>query len=201
MIREDAMTMPQHEAGNLVDDPRAAGEVLRYHTWRTIRQQSVAEHTWQLMRILLTVWPAAPRNVIIHALVHDMGEMAGDVQYPFKLLYPELKSGSDKAESDVRRRQQRHLGAPDVAHPLSPFERLVFKTCDNLEMWEFGLVEVKMGNLHGKIVVTRMHEAVADCLARLETLNHVKQYQDNAEVVPAITRYFHKRLEMNDGIK
>jgi 5'-deoxynucleotidase YfbR-like HD superfamily hydrolase len=191
----------EHEPGNLVDDPRAAGEVLRYHTWRTIRQQNVAEHTWQLMRILLTVWPNAPRNVIIHALIHDMGEMAGDIQFPFKKLFPDLKTGSDMAENYVRRRQQMVVGAPVVSHPLSPYENLVFKTCDNLEMWEFGMVEMKMGNLYGKIVVKRMHEAVADCLARLEAISHVKQFQDNADVVPAITRYFHKRVEMNDGIK
>lgn len=188
------------ETGNLVDDPRAAGEVLRYHTWRTIRRQNVAEHTWQIMRILLTVWPAAPRNVIVHALIHDMGEMAGDIQFPFKLLYPDLKRGADQAENHVRRRQQEALGAPDVRHPLSPFERLVFKACDNLEMYEFGMVELNMGNKYARIVVERMQKAFAQCLIQINELANTKQYQDNADVVPAIHRYFHKRMEIDNGL-
>lgn len=190
----------EHETGNLVDDPRAAGEVMRYHTWRTIRQQNVAEHTWQIMRILLTVWPAAPRSVIVHALVHDMGEMAGDIQYPFKHLYPDLKTGSEQAESHVRRRQQMFVGAPEPKHPLSPFERLVFKTCDNLEMWEFGMVELNMGNGYARIVMSRMYEAVMQHIQRLEALSHVQQYQQNADVVPALHRYIKARMEIDNGI-
>ena len=187
------------EKGNLVDDPRAAGEVRRYSTWRTIRQQNVAEHTWQLMRILLTVWPAAPRNVIVHALVHDMGEMAGDIQYPFKHLFPELKAGADKAENHVRNRQRICVGAPEVKHPLSPFENLVFKACDNLEMFEFGLVELNMGNKYGRLIMDRMLQAFGDNLNALNQMSHVKQFIDNADVPPALHRYFLNRQEIDNG--
>ena len=144
---------------NLVEDPRAVGEARRYHTWAIHRDQSVGEHTWQVMRILLTVWPLAPRNVIVHALMHDGGEMSGDIQYPFKRLFPELRAGADKAEDYVRNLQRKSLGAPE-AKPLSVFEKLVFKACDNLEMWEMGMREVNMGNNYAKIICTRMMRAL-----------------------------------------
>jgi 5'-deoxynucleotidase YfbR-like HD superfamily hydrolase len=181
---------------NLVRDPRAAGQVRRYHTWAIHKEQSVAEHTWQIMRILLTVWPAAPRNVIIHALIHDMGEMSGDIQFPFKLLFPELKAGSEKAENQVRAVQLEGLGAPVAPHPMSPFEKHVFKCCDNLEMWEYGLRESNMGNRYAMIVVNRMQRAVAENLERIKALEGTQQFQQNVDVLPAIHRYFHKRLDM-----
>jgi 5'-deoxynucleotidase YfbR-like HD superfamily hydrolase len=183
---------------NLAEDPRAAGEIRRYHTWAVQRDQSVGEHTWQIMRILLTVWPSCPRNVIVHAIIHDMGEMAGDVQYPFKGLFPELRAGSEKAENHVRDMQRKTLGAPDVKHPLSPFEHHVFKACDNLEMWEYGVREVNRGNNYAKIIVTRMMTAVALNISALTAMEDHQQYKTNEDVVPSIHKYMQKRLKMED---
>jgi 5'-deoxynucleotidase YfbR-like HD superfamily hydrolase len=181
---------------NLVRDPRAAGNVRRYHTWAVIKEQTVAEHTWQIMRILLTVWPEAPRKVIVHALMHDAGEMSGDIQYPFKLMFTELKSGSEKAENYVRKAQQETGAPPEAAHPLSTFERHVFKCCDNLEMWEYGLREVNLGNRYALIIVNRMQRAVAQNIADILSQEGTQQFQQNVGVVPAIHRYFHNRLAM-----
>jgi 5'-deoxynucleotidase YfbR-like HD superfamily hydrolase len=191
--------MAPREKWNLVSDPRAAGQVRRYSTWHVHRDQSVGEHTWQVMRILMTIWPKAPRNVIIHALVHDMGEMAGDIQYPFKNMFPELRAGADKAENYVQHMQRRDMGIPEVTHPLSPFEKQVFKLCDNLEMWEFGLVERNMGNRYADIVAARMQEAVARNLENIEEMATTKQYQDNAEIIGAVHRYMQNRMEAEHG--
>jgi 5'-deoxynucleotidase YfbR-like HD superfamily hydrolase len=181
---------------NLVHDPRAAGHVRRYHTWAIHKEQTVAEHTWQILRILLTVWPSAPRNVIIHALMHDAGEMSGDIQYPFKLMFTELKAGGDKAENYVRKMQRDGIGAPEALHPMSAFEKNVVKCCDNLEMWEYGLCEVNMGNRYALIVVNRMQRAISENLAAIKQLEGTQQYQQNFDVPQAIHRYFHARLEM-----
>lgn len=189
----------QHPSINLVSDPRAAGEVMRYSTWRTVRRQTVAEHTWQVLRILLTIWPAAPRNVLTYAVVHDMGEMAGDIQYPFKNMFPELRAGAEKAENYVQHMQRRDIGIPEVKHPLSPFEKQVFKLCDNLEMWEFGLVERNMGNVYGNVIVERMASAVAQNLQNLQDMETIKQYQDNIEIISAVHRYMNNRTEAENG--
>ena len=183
---------------NLAEDPRAAGEVRRYHTWSVHKDQTVGLHTWQILRILLTIWPSAPRNVIVHGLMHDGGEMSGDIQYPFKLLFPELESGSVKAENYVRNMQAKGIGAPETKHPLSMFEKQVFKACDNLDMWEFGLREMNMGNLYAKIIVERMRDAVSNNLNNLEGMVESQQYQQNEDVIPAIHRYMKKRLEMEN---
>lgn len=183
---------------NLAEDPRAAGGVRRYHTWAVHQNQTVAEHTWQILRILLTIWPQVPRSVLIHAVTHDMGEMAGDIQYPFKLLFPELGAGSVKTENYVRDQQRKGIGAPPETHPLSPYEKHVFKLCDNLEMWEFGLREINFGNRYGIIIRNRMSGAIAANLANVEALKGQKQYEDNPSVVPAVHRYMKKRQEMEN---
>jgi 5'-deoxynucleotidase YfbR-like HD superfamily hydrolase len=184
---------------NLVEDPRAVGEALRYSTWRVIRHQSIGEHTWQVLRLLLTVWPEAPRNVIVYALMHDAGEMSGDIQYPFKKLFPELRAGADKAELHVRSMQRVALGAPETKHKLSAFEQAVFKCCDNLDMWEYGMREVNMGNLYARIIVKRMMSAVAGNLQDIQALKETQQFQQNPEVVPTIHRYIIKRNAMEDS--
>lgn len=181
---------------NLAEDPRAVGEVRRYHTWAVHRDQSVGEHTWQVMRLLLTVWPDCPRNAIVHALMHDGGEMAGDIQYPFKVLFPELRAGSDKAESFVREMQRKTIGAPETKHPLTQFERTVVKLCDNLEMWEFGLREMNMGNLYGKIVVERMMEAVSKNITQIEVLSDQQAMANSYDVLKRIKDYMATRAEM-----
>jgi 5'-deoxynucleotidase YfbR-like HD superfamily hydrolase len=184
---------------NLVEDPRAVGEVRRYHTWAIHRDQSVGEHTWQVLRILLTVWPNAPRSVIIHGLMHDAGEMSGDIQYPFKNLFPELRAGADKAENHVRAEQRKSsIGAPETPHPLSPFERLVLKACDNIEMCEAGMREVNMGNSYAKIIVSRMISAVGTNLIALNELRETQQFRQNDGVVSAIHRYVINRQTMED---
>lgn len=185
---------------NLVNDPRAAGQVRRYHTWAVIKDQTVSEHTWQIMRILLTIWPEAPRNVLVYALIHDMGEMAGDIQYPFKILFNELKQGSEKAEVQVRKLQRETLGAPDIKHPLSQFERHVFKACDNLEMWEYGIRERNMGNLYANIIISRMQSAVADNIGKIEEMANTQQYDQNRGIVPNIHKYMKTRIQMESEV-
>lgn len=185
---------------NLVKDPRAAGQVRRYHTWAVIKDQSVAEHTWQILRILLTIWPEAPRNVLIYAVIHDMGEMSGDIQYPFKILFNELKQGSEKAEIHVRREQRQHLGAPDIKHPLSQFERHVFKACDNLEMWEYGIRERNMGNLYANIIIRRMQQAVADNISNIYSMKGTQQFEQNPDIVTRIQKYMVARQQMESEV-
>ncbi len=75
--------MPMREEHK--SDPRQAGLVRRYHTWAVTRDQTVAEHSWQVARVLLAIWPDVPRHLIIHCLTHDLGERAGgDLPYPVK---------------------------------------------------------------------------------------------------------------------
>lgn len=63
------------------------GEVVRYHAeGSTVRKQSVAEHTWRVLIILLHLWPDTPRDVILATLYHDVPEVfTGDTPATVKI--------------------------------------------------------------------------------------------------------------------
>lgn len=188
--------MKDHLVIDLAVDPRAAGEVARYHTWAVHRQQSVGEHTWQILRILLTVWPGAPRRVMIHTVKHDMGEMTGDIAYPFKMLFPELKSGSIKAEAKVLDDMRRAIGIPQ-GNALSAWETHVFKLCEYIEMWEYGLRERNMGNRYAAIIIQRMIREIGPAMHKLEfEMNEWPEGKQNPDIVTALHRYIKQRETM-----
>lgn len=175
---------------NMTDDPRAALEIKRYHTWRTHHVQSVGEHSVQIMRILLTVWPACPRRLLIHAVTHDMGEMGGDIAYPFKKKFPPLKIEMDKVENFVKQSMsQSSVGSPEEVR-LSPHEKKVFKLCEHIEMWEFGLCEMNMGNRYGELIADRMMKEIA--------ATELEESNEHPGIPAAVHRYIAGRLLMEE---
>lgn len=148
-------------------DPRHAGQIERYHTWPTIRRQSVGEHSWQVMRIMMTVDPVmCTENLMWYAVLHDVGEMAGDVPWPGKQNDPELRRLHEKAERRVRDAMTERWCQPELPE-LTVRERVFFKVCECLEMWEFGLQERSMGNKYGTCVAERMRLVAAQLALEL----------------------------------
>lgn len=141
---------------NIEKDPRVAGEIRRYHTWKVHHQQSVGEHTWQVMRIMMTIDAGmCTTKLMRYAMLHDVGEMAGDIPWPGKRNDPVLKERHDIAELKIHTAMSGRWGLP-MLPTLSPTERNFFKMCENLEMWEFGLQERSMGNRYATVVASRM---------------------------------------------
>lgn len=152
---------------DIESDPRHAGQIQRYHTWPTIRKQSVGEHTWQAMRIMMTIDVGMCTTRLMHyAMLHDVGEMAGDLPFPSKRNSPQLAAGMEMAESMVRENMMTRWGQPALP-ALSDTERTFFKMCENLEMWEFGLQERNLGNRYGTIVAHRMLIAAMEQMEKL----------------------------------
>lgn len=145
-------------------DPRLAGEVSRYHTWPHIRQQSIAEHSWQVMRVLLAIYPMASRGLLIHCMNHDAGEIGtGDIPYPIKKENPELKKIMDNLESETIGVMASKWNFP-VPALLSPEEKIVFKIAEFIEMWEWALKEQLLGNKFAEVVASRcLEEAFSLC--------------------------------------
>lgn len=148
------------DAESLRTDPRMAGRVTRYHTWPRLREQSVGEHTWQLLRILDCVWPEMPVSVWRSVLWHDVGEIAtGDMPYPVKrdneILDREMGRLEHYALEKILEKWRPH----GELHALKGDERTIVKTCELVEMWEWGLEEATMGNRFGTIVADRCHTA------------------------------------------
>jgi hypothetical protein len=178
-------------------DPRVSGEIRRYHTWSVLRDQSVGEHTWQIMRILLTVWPRCPRRVLVYAVGHDMGEMGGDIAYPFKSLFPELKSLTSQVESYVATKQAETCGRPEIP-TISSYEQTVFKLCEYVEMWEYGLHEMNMGNRYATTIVDRMMIEIRNALVKLEEFSDTQFAREHPGIPQAIRRYMQQRINMEN---
>lgn len=161
---------------DIESDPRHAGQVLRYHTWPTNRRQSVGEHTWQVMRIMMTIDVGmCTTKIMQYAVLHDVGEMAGDIPWPGKRNDPLLKNQMDLAEQNVRFNMNKRWGQPTLPN-LSELEYGFFKMCECIEMWEFGLQEQSMGNKYGAVIAARMLLAASAVMERMP-----KHVQESAE--------------------
>lgn len=174
-------------------DPRVAGQVQRFHTWPVHNGRSVGDHSWQIIRIMLTIWPSVPRKLIVHAALHDIGEMAGDLPGGTKQSDPVLKQRMDVAESANHEQMSAIWGLPRAA-VLSDYESRAFKLFDQLEAWEFGLHEQNMGNRYAAVVAMRMLLAASATLEGLEPPSG-----DYPDLRPAVRRYVELRKRQEKG--
>lgn len=172
---------------NLETDPRHAMQISRYHTWPVIRRQSVGEHTAQIMRIMLAIWPHCPRRILVHALFHDIDEMNGDLPWPMKANDPVLKARMDLA--GVRTRAAMNKWGVPTHTILNEFEHNFFKTCEYIEMWEYGLSEQNLGNKYAAVVAQRMILCASASMEKLAT----PPDGDYPNLVPAIKQYVDER--------
>lgn len=150
---------------------RFAGLIKRYHTWPTLREQTVAEHTWHVLRIYYTLFGPPPLELWIYMLFHDApGEMgAGDVSFHAKRKHPALKAALDAAEQEHLKRMGMEIPA------ITEEQHARFKICDVLEMLEFGEEESNKGN--------RYAEAIIDnTMGALDTMMSVLSYEEVTKV-------------------
>lgn len=141
----------------LLATARLAGQVLRYHTWPVHRQQSVGEHTWQVMRIYAKLFGPPSPAVFLFLLWHDAGELVtGDPPFPFKASNPEIKAAYDVAE----RKAVANMGGELYPEPLNERQQRYIKTCDLIEMLEFGISELNMGNKYAEPIVDDIANAI-----------------------------------------
>jgi 5'-deoxynucleotidase YfbR-like HD superfamily hydrolase len=125
-----------------------------------LNNQSVGEHSWQTMRILLAIWPQAPRNMLVYGIVHDMGEiLTGDLPYPTKSLDPHLKKIMDDAEETCVLGMALEWSVPPL-RKLNDAENSVWKLAEMIEMWECGLQELMMGNCLANEIVEKVWKEI-----------------------------------------
>lgn len=171
----------------MIQDPRRALQVTRYHTWPRLREQSVGEHSMQVMRILLAIWPDCSRELLMHCLVHDIGEtVSGDPPYPVKRDNPVLKAECDRIERSAHLSMCIPWGLP-APQALTEVERAVFKLAEFIEMWEWGLHEIRLGNDYAVLVRDRCREAMDRILS------------SGGMVCEKLARNYIKRREHADG--
>jgi hypothetical protein len=160
----------QHEWVTVTSDARLAGDVERFHAYPTLRRQTVAHHCWNVVRVLLAIWPTAPRHVIIEAHFHDNGELGvGDTPGHSKREHPKLAAALDVAESAARLRQCLPWGVPAPQY-LTEQENLLLKLCDTWECMEEALMERMLGNRFADYVVRHCRQEVESTIDRIEDL-------------------------------
>ena len=145
----------RHAFHPLTLDPRSAGKISRYHTWERIRDQSVGEHTWQLLRIILAIQPHASPELLRWTMFHDVGErVTGDVPFPVKREHPELKRALDKMEHEALLQMATTWGAV-AGIQITDEEANLLKLAEFIEMYEWGCDEVALGNKSAVLVRDR----------------------------------------------
>lgn len=158
--------------------PRIAMMVRRYHTWPVFNYQTIGDHVGNSLMIWSLVFGAVTHTIAEYIIRHDLGELvAGDPPYPSKARNPEYK----KAHAAVEHRALLDMQLP---LPVLSEETLVrLKAVDLIDMLEFGLVELHMGNkfavpiiddvllnLRGLTLSPIEREAVASYVSKVLTL-------------------------------
>lgn len=125
---------------------RDAGAVKRYHTKRTLRTQTVAEHTHGVLMLLLQICPTASMELVKAVMFHDLPELeTGDIPAPAKVAYPELRNILAQIEMETP-----YLG---VTFELTREQWRILKWCDVMELVLWCLEELRMGNTYIKEIL------------------------------------------------
>lgn len=148
---------------NVLANAHFAARVQRYHTWPMHHQQSVGEHTLQILRIWWQMWGPMLPKISTCIIWHDLGELVGgDPPYPVKARNPDLKAGHDRVENQAIQNMGGPVNGSGGLDGFNSYDLLMVKICDNLEMWETGLVELRMGNQFATPIVEDLEVVISE---------------------------------------
>jgi 5'-deoxynucleotidase YfbR-like HD superfamily hydrolase len=120
---------------------RKAGRVMRYHNREVFRPEDVAQHTFNMMNLIMIMTEGtASQNLLKAALLHDQGEyVTGDIPSPVKRLINSSELGT--MELSGVNFIHRH-GVP----LLTDWQQEILKLADNLDGLLRCTEEVGRGN-------------------------------------------------------
>jgi 5'-deoxynucleotidase YfbR-like HD superfamily hydrolase len=155
-------------------DTRLAGQVKRFHTWPITSHQTVAEHCWQCLRIYLSIVDKVDPHVVRHIAFHDLGEISvGDLPYPTKRDNPSLKAQMDILEQRACISHLQHWKAYQPIM-LTDEDKVLVKQIEMIEMAEYGMYEMCLGNSYAFIVADRCLDAVYQGEPCLKLAQYIK---------------------------
>jgi len=160
--------------------------VKRYHIMRTLRTQTVGEHSHAVAVLVMQVDPQCTATLLKAALTHDLHERAtGDMPSTAKWLYPELARAMEMAEFKWNKEHE-------MDWYLTGHESAVLRYCDYLELLMWSTEEYRLGNRYaaepivniirvldrlepptheGKIIYEQARKAAEDIFAQSENIN------------------------------
>lgn len=149
---------------------RLAGQVMRYHTWPMIQRQTVADHSWNVMRVYVTLFGTPEANVWYYIWAHDLTELwTGDIPYPAKARHHLLRQGVESVEEVARPMLGIEKGT------LSETEAIRVKICDLLEMHDHGLAETILGNQYADPI---QMDCLTEAIKLAERIGFADQVRD-----------------------
>ena len=151
---------------------RDAGSITRFHTARVIKEETVAQHSYGVATIVLTLTRGtASRDLIIAALLHDLGEAAiGDIPSPVKASLPqETQDAMEKMETDAIMDMFPRL-AEDMS--LEPEDVHTLHVADRMDGLMKCIEELQMGNRHIVPIGMRYCQYLLDITDEAPTYQH-----------------------------
>lgn len=116
--------------------------VLRWHTHRMQRPQTVAEHSCRAALILMAILPDCRIELLRAVLTHDLAEVStGDVPAQVKWKHPKL----DAMLKDLEYQFEYEHG---IYEELSEEEQKILKWVDKVELLSWCAEEAKLGNTY-----------------------------------------------------
>lgn len=168
---------PQHAEARAryVED---GGEVVRCHTFPTLRPQTVGQHSFGVAWWCAELSDGAPTaDLLMAALAHDLPEAKfGDIPAPAKrTMSKEARLALELAEDD----SMVAVGIPLYTGRLTVQERNVLKLADYLELLAYTVREMALGSRHRTLLAC--HEnAVAYVLQVLNAAHSGAQLHDSS---------------------
>lgn len=139
-----------------------AARTRRYHTEVILGgEQTVADHSWGVAKIVLYLWPNSSMNLVKACLDHDLLEhFVGDSPAPAKWRFPELKAALDNAEKVMA---EEH----GLTFELSEEEHQRLKAADVLEACLFAKLQMELGNRTGFLIWDRLENFLKTFVQKL----------------------------------
>jgi 5'-deoxynucleotidase YfbR-like HD superfamily hydrolase len=127
----------------------AGADVLRYHTVRTLQQETVGHHSHQVALLCTLIDPNASRALLMAALLHDLAEqVTGDIPSPAKRQF-----GINDQVSAMEAKILRSVG---IDFPLLTMEETrTLKLADLAQGAMFCARELTLGNSRMRSVFDR----------------------------------------------
>lgn len=161
---------------------RNGGETRRYHTWPVLRQQNVAEHSFNVA--MICSWlarqetPGIGAALLMAALTHDLAEhQMGDLPAPVKRALPDYAEGTFREVWGGLENKMLIDQGLDWEQLLSDKEKHWLKLADAAEGCFYCIREREMGN---RLIDEVYNNFIDYC---------IKEFNGDSETEASLIRY------------
>lgn len=126
-----------------------AGAVERFHTMPTHKRQTIADHSWGVLMIVLAIAETPSTNLIMATATHDLAEsITGDLPATVKWDEPQLRR-------EIEALEQKFAIKHNVYPDLDKLEEKVLHWADMAELVMFCEGEIRLGNQNLTVIWRR----------------------------------------------